>query len=124
MDLNLGTSLVASVCLGIAVDDTIHFLSNYYKHQEKGFSEEKNITTIFQYTGSALIITTLILSSAFGLYIFGDFLPNVNFGILCAVTLLSALVVDLFFLPAFLMIIKKEETSGEEERTSPTPASH
>ncbi len=124
MDLNLGTSLVASVCLGIAVDDTIHFLSNYYKHQGLGYSEQKNMTTIFQYTGSALIITTLILSSAFGLYIFGDFLPNVNFGILCAVTLMSALIVDLFFLPAFLMVIKKKEVSGEKERTSHSPASH
>lgn len=109
MDLNLGTSLVASVCLGIAVDDTIHFLANYFKYQEKGISQEENIKTIFRYTGSALVITTLILSSAFALYVFGDFLPNVNFGILCSVTLMSALVVDLLFLPAFLMVFDKKE---------------
>ncbi len=109
MDLNLGTSLVASVCLGIAVDDTIHFLANYFKYQEAGESQKDIITTIFRYTGSALVITTFILSSAFGLYVFGDFLPNVNFGILCSVTLLSALVVDLVFLPAFLMVFDRKE---------------
>lgn len=112
MDLNLGTSLVASVCLGIAVDDTIHFLANYFKYQEAGENQKDNITTIFRYTGSALVITTLILSSAFGLYVFGDFLPNVNFGILCSVTLLSALVVDLIFLPAFLMVFDRKEKKG------------
>jgi predicted RND superfamily exporter protein len=107
MDLNLGTSLVASVCLGIAVDDTIHFLSNYLKNREAGLTQRENIELIFRYTGSALIITTLILSSAFGLYIFGEFLPNVNFGILCSVTLMSALIVDLTFLPALLLVIDK-----------------
>lgn len=122
MDLNLGTSLVASVCLGIAVDDTIHFLSNYYKHEALGWDQEKNITTIFEYTGSALIITTLILSSAFGLYIFGDFLPNVNFGILCAVTLMAALLVDLIFLPAFMLMLKKEV--HEEDPDSVSPVTH
>jgi predicted RND superfamily exporter protein len=108
MDLNLGTSLVASVCLGIAVDDTIHFLSNYLKNREAGLSARENIELILRYTGSALIITTLILSSAFGLYIFGEFLPNVNFGILCSVTLMSALIVDLTFLPALLIVIDKK----------------
>jgi predicted RND superfamily exporter protein len=115
MDLNLGTSLVASVCLGIAVDDTIHFLANYFKYQEAGESQKFTITTIFRYTGSALIITTFILSSAFGLYVFGDFLPNVNFGILCSVTLLSALVVDLVFLPAFLMVFDRKEKTRNTE---------
>ncbi|MCF8059712.1 MAG: MMPL family transporter [Bacteriovoracaceae bacterium] len=112
MDLNLGTSLVASVCLGIAVDDTIHFLANYFKNKEEGMSQEDNILKIFTYTGSALIITTLILSSAFGLYVFGDFLPNVNFGILCSITLLLALIVDLVFLPAFLLVIDKKSVKG------------
>ncbi len=115
MDLNLGTSLVASVCLGIAVDDTIHFLANYFKNKEEGMTQDENIIKIFRYTGSALVITTLILSSAFGLYVFGDFLPNVNFGILCSVTLLSALVVDLIFLPAFLLVFDKKDAKGQLE---------
>ncbi|MCR9206115.1 MAG: hypothetical protein NXH75_16145, partial [Halobacteriovoraceae bacterium] len=62
------------------------------------------------------VITTLILSSAFGLYILGDFLPNVNFGILCSVTLLSALIVDLYFLPAFLLLFDRSSTQETQER--------
>ena len=103
ISLNIGSSLVASVCLGIAVDDTIHFLSNYYAHRKKGLSEQEAIATIFTYTGQALMITTIILVSAFGLETLGDFIPNVNFGELCAVVLTFALIVDLIFLPALLL---------------------
>jgi predicted RND superfamily exporter protein len=111
LDLNLGTSLVASVCLGIAVDDTIHFLSNFYKNRREGMSDRDNIIKIFRYTGSALMITTFILSSAFGLYVLGDFLPNKYFGILCSITLMVALIIDVTFLPALLLFFSKEKKS-------------
>lgn len=105
IDLNIGSALVASVCLGIAVDDTIHFLSNYYRLKKEGVNEKETISSIIHYTGSALIVTTIILASGFGLYLFGDFVPNVNFGLLCSVVLTMALIVDLVFLPAMLMKI-------------------
>ncbi len=107
IDLNLGSSLVASVCLGIAVDDTIHFLSNYYRlRNDEGMSVEDSIRSIYTFTGTALVITTMILVTGFGVYIFGDFVPNVHFGTLTAVVLFMALVVDMFFLPALLMVLE------------------
>jgi len=107
IDLNLGSSLVASVCLGIAVDDTIHFLSNYYRlRKDEGLSVEETIQNIYTFTGAALVITTMILVTGFGVYIFGDFVPNVHFGTLTAVVLFMALVVDMFFLPALLMVLE------------------
>lgn len=114
IDLNIGSALVASVCLGIAVDDTIHFLANFYRYRSQGYSLDETIAKIFTYTGSALMVTTIILSSGFGLYIAGDFIPNVNFGMLCAVILILALLVDLVFLPALMIVFqeKKEKCSG------------
>lgn len=106
MNLNIGTTLVASVCLGIAVDDTIHFLSNYYRYQKEGSTAEQAIQKIFTYTGSALMVTTAILVAGFGLFVFGDFTPNVHFGVLCAIVLTTALIVDLIFLPALLLQAK------------------
>jgi predicted RND superfamily exporter protein len=103
VDLNIGSALVFSVCLGIAVDDTIHFLSNYYRLKKEGLPEKEIMGTIFTYTGSALVVTTVILSSGFGIYYFGDFVPNENFGMLCAFVLTGALLIDMFFLPALLM---------------------
>lgn len=114
INLNIGSSLVASVCLGIAVDDTIHFLSNFYRYRSEGYSLDETIAKIYTYTGSALIVTTAILASGFGLYMMGDFVPNVNFGMLCAVILSMALIVDLVFLPALLIFFQdKKEKFGK-----------
>lgn len=112
MELNIGTALVASVCLGIAVDDTIHFLSSYYRLKKEGLSEAVTMATIFSTTGNALIVTSIILATGFGLYIFGDFIPNRNFGLLSALVLTLALVVDLIFLPALLFTISKEKKAS------------
>jgi len=113
IDLNIGSSLVASVCLGIAVDDTIHFLSNFYRYRSQGYSLDETIAKIYTYTGSALIVTSVILTSGFGLYMLGDFIPNVNFGLLCAVILTFALIVDLVFLPALLIFFQEKKENCE-----------
>jgi uncharacterized protein len=107
MHLNVGTTIVASVCLGIAVDDTIHFLSNYYRWKKRGLNSIDALTQIMTFTGSALLVTTIILVAGFGLFIFGSFTPNVNFGVMCAFILTTALIVDLIFLPALLLDKKK-----------------
>ena len=112
VDLNIGSALVFSVCLGIAVDDTIHFLSNYYRLKKEGLPEKEIMGTIFTYTGSALVVTTVILSSGFGIYYFGDFVPNENFGMLCAFVLTGALLIDMFFLPALLMWLDERRLKG------------
>ncbi len=119
VDLNIGSALVFSVCLGIAVDDTIHFLSNYYRLKKEGMAEREIMGTIFTYTGSALVVTTVILSSGFGIYYFGDFIPNENFGMLCALVLTGALLIDMFFLPALLMWLsefKSKRGAGADDR--------
>ncbi len=107
IDLNIGSALVASVCLGIAVDDTIHFLTNYYRLRSEGHSIYDTITRVFTYTGSALLVTTVILVSAFALFIIGDFVPNFHFGLLSAFVLVVALITDVVFLPALLFSIDK-----------------
>ncbi len=112
MSLNIGTTLVASVCLGIAVDDTIHFLSNFHRLKKEGKTNAEALTYIMTFTGSALIVTTVILVAAFGLFILGAFVPNVNFGVMCAFVLTTALIVDLVFLPALLLVIKDDIKSS------------
>ncbi|MCR9205230.1 MAG: MMPL family transporter, partial [Halobacteriovoraceae bacterium] len=113
VDLNIGSALVFSVCLGIAVDDTIHFLTNYYRLKKEGMEEKDIMGTIFTYTGSALVVTTVILASGFGIYYFGDFVPNENFGMLCAFVLTGALLIDMFFLPALLMWLNELRKKSE-----------
>ena len=103
INFDMGTALVASVCLGIAIDDTIHFLFHYKRYRQKGMSAEEAIQKVLAGTGKALVLTTGMLAISFSFFAFGEFIPNVNFGILCSLTLLFALFTDLILLPSILL---------------------
>jgi predicted RND superfamily exporter protein len=102
-DIDMGTVVITAVCLGIAVDDTIHFLANYKKHIANGDTVVDAIAKVLTYTGPALILTTIILVCGFGTFMFATFIPNVNFGVMTAVILTGALVTDFTLLPAILL---------------------
>jgi len=101
--IDIGTAIVSSVCLGISVDDTIHFIANYQNNLNSGMSTPDSIQNVFGKTGSALVVTTLLLVVGFGSFSFGNFIPNRNFGILCSLILTMALITDLILLPAILL---------------------
>ena len=107
--LDIGTVIVGSVCLGIAVDDTIHFLSNYQMFRKSGDNPRESIAKVFSNTVPALITTTTVLVAAFGCFVFATFVPNQNFGIFVAFILVIALVTDILFLPALLLTIDKDK---------------
>ncbi len=108
--MDVGTVIVASVCLGIAVDDTIHILSNYKRLKEQGQTSFESVRSIFIYTSPALMMTTLVLVVSFGTLAFGTFIPNVYFGVMTSIILSTALILDLTFLPAIL--IPKRAANG------------
>lgn len=102
--LDIGTMIVGSVCLGIAVDDTIHFLTHYQEAIHKGADTKTAIARTYAASGRAMILTTLTLMAAFGTFIFATFVPNQNFGMFVAMILGTALLFDLIFLPALLLV--------------------
>jgi len=106
--VNIGNVIVFSVCLGIAVDDTIHFLANYKIKMNSGESNENALLQTMAQTGRALILTTIMLCLGFGMFIFGQFVPNQKFGIYCAIILSLALLADLVLLPSILLSNKKK----------------
>mgnify|MGYP003645977142 FL=1 len=101
--VDIGTSMVIVVCLGIAVDDTIHFIANYKHYREQGMEIPDAIEKTFSITGKALVVTTVLLMTGFGSFAFAEFVPNRTFGILCAQILVFALIIDLTLLPALLI---------------------
>jgi predicted RND superfamily exporter protein len=113
--LDIGTALVASIALGIAVDDTIHMLANYQRYRAEGVAPGEALKRTLEVTGVALVSTTLILVLGFGTFAFGTFMPNVFFGILTAVVLFAGLVVDIVFLPALLLVLHHEKATGDEK---------
>ena len=97
--------MTASVALGIAVDDTLHFLlwqREVGEVPEEGSSHLSSIATTMRYCGSAILQTSMILGSSMVLYGFCGFLPTVRFGILLSTMMFAALIGDLLLLPALL----------------------
>ncbi|MEZ4871683.1 MAG: MMPL family transporter [Bdellovibrionales bacterium] len=104
--LDMGTAMIASVTVGIAVDDTIHIFNGYRKRI--GTLPIKDIIhEVYNESGRAIIITTLILSSQFAVLSFASFAPLRNFGLLTTTGVLAALVFDLLFLPALIVLVHK-----------------
>ncbi len=105
--IDIGTSIVTSVCLGVAVDDTIHFINAYKNNKKRGLSTYDAIVETYSITGRALIATTTLLVAGFGVFVFADFVPSRYFGVFCSIILFYALVCDLLLLPAILLKFDK-----------------
>lgn len=113
--IDIGTSIVCTVCVGIAVDDTIHFISSYKQYRKDGLHAYSAIEKTYAVTGLALVTTTMLLVIGFGSFILADFVPNHNFGLLSAYVLVMALLTDLIFLPAVILIFDRGEHQAIEE---------
>jgi predicted RND superfamily exporter protein len=109
--IDLGVAVSGAIIIGVAVDDTIHFLVKYREARARGESLESALAYVFHYAGKAIVFTTLILSAAFTVFTLSDFVPNVNFGIVTATALLIAVAVDLLMLPAWLSLADRGEKS-------------
>lgn len=112
-DLNIGNVIVFAVCLGIAVDDTIHFISNYKLKVLQGMNGHDALASTMHQTGKALALTTAMLTVAFGLFYLGDFVPNQKFGVYCSIILSLALLADLVVLPAALLSLKSSKVESK-----------
>jgi predicted RND superfamily exporter protein len=109
--IDMGTVLVASVCLGIAVDDSIHFLFEYKKYRLID-NPIDSVAKLFTSTFPALILTTVLISIGFLSFIFGSYIPNIKFGVLCAFIIVVALLADLIILPAVVFLLDKNKKNG------------
>lgn len=99
--LDLMTITIAAIAMGIAVDDTIHFVHHYLKSVEQQ-PRDKAIAATYNSVGFAMLYTTLIITVGFGMLGFSDFIPSVMFGLLTGLAMLVALLTDLTLLPAML----------------------
>ncbi|WP_372831841.1 MMPL family transporter, partial [Pontibacterium sp.] len=95
---------VAGMTLGFVVDDTVHFLSKYlYARRERGKDSQDAVRYAFASVGRALWVTTLVLVAGFMVLAQSSFKLNADMGLLTALTILIALIVDFLFLPPLLM---------------------
>jgi hypothetical protein len=104
--LNVTTGLVASIVLGISVDDTIHFLSNFNRFAREQASEWEGVKATLVHVGRPVTYATLALAAGFAVLGLSDLRQQAEFGWLAAGTLLLTGIADLTFNPALTSRIK------------------
>jgi len=102
LPLDLFTMLIGSIAIGLAVDDTIHFMHNYRRYYSQYGDLERAIKETLHTSGRAMLVTTIVLSTGFFLYIFSSLNNLFNFGILTGLTIIMALLSLFFLAPALL----------------------
>ncbi len=106
--LEIVTVCAFTVCLGIAVDDTIHFLTRFFEERENTDSDDEAIRRAFTGVGTALIITTIVLVAGFSSVFFSDARDHILFASMGTITITAALIADLLILPAMLSLFLKQ----------------
>ncbi len=111
--MDLFTMMVASIAIGLAVDDTIHFMHNFRRYYEEKEDPVAAVHETLQTTGRAMLVTTVALS--LGFFIFGfSTLSNVrNFGLLTGFAVTTALTADYLIAPALMVIANRAKTQEE-----------
>ncbi|MEE8468811.1 MAG: MMPL family transporter [Planctomycetota bacterium] len=103
-ELQIASAIAFTICLGIAVDDTIHFLSRFRRELALDGDVEEAVVRAFMAVGRALVVTTSVLVGGFSV-MFLSVIPTTQlFALIGIVGMLAALVGDLFLLPAILVI--------------------
>lgn len=111
--LDVGTVMVASIMLGLIVDDTVHYLARYRIEYARLSPEQRRDPEALRRcardtgigTGRAIATTSLILACGFWVSLFASFQPNINFGLMCGAATMIALVCDLVALPAVIRLV-------------------
>lgn len=100
--LEAANAMLAPIMLGVAMDDTIHLMSKYREQRSAGIPVTAAIDHALNYTGGALFSTTIALVCGFLVVGMSGVISVSTFGLLCAFTVLTALIADIIVLPALL----------------------
>lgn len=106
--LDLATAIIASIAIGIGIDDTIHFLNNYRYYRSEGLGVQDGIETTIKTAGRAIIYTSLALALGFLVLVISSFKPIIYFALLITGTMISTTTGALIFLPAVILLFKLE----------------
>ncbi|MEO1469475.1 MAG: MMPL family transporter, partial [Pseudomonadota bacterium] len=117
-EVGFSIAVVASISLGIIVDDTVHFLTKYQRaRREQGLGPEDSIRYAFDTVGWALVVNTIVLVLGFIVLTFSSFKPNFDMGLLTIIAIVLALAIDFLLLPTLLLVRR-----GRGPETAPAAA--
>lgn len=102
-------SIITATTLGLIVDDTIHLITKYARAKERdNLSTHEAVMETFAHVGKALWVTSMVLAAGFFVLSFSSFRLNQEMGVMTAITLVVALILDFLLLPAMLMMFHRD----------------
>lgn len=102
IQLTVATSLVASIAIGLAVDDSIHYMFRFNHQFMRDFSRRQANYRAIADVGKPIVLTSVAIGLGFSVLLFSSFVPTSVFGLLMIVTMAAALFGDLFILPVIM----------------------
>lgn len=120
--IDLTNLLIASIVIGIAVDDTIHFLYQFQSGHRATGDVEAAIDHAMDHAGRAMVSTSIVLTAGFGVYITSSLVSMQRFGLLVGFTCMIALFVDLIIAPALLRTLYAPGQTDKEVTHAAVPA--
>ena len=117
IEFKLTTAILFTVAFGIAVDDSIHFMTRFRLELGSGRSFFYAMKRTFIETGKAILLTTVVLVSGFLLFVMSDFGVTFYSGVLISCALIFALLADLMLLPLLLIPMKRVWDGKQNSKT-------
>lgn len=115
INLKPSSAITFSIALGIAVDDTVHYITRFIQEYQKRHDSKQASKIALFGTGKAMVYTTIVLACGFSVPIFvSDVRANTEFGLLSTAAVIVALVADLFLLPVILPLLFRGNNNSED----------
>jgi predicted RND superfamily exporter protein len=116
------TVMIASVAIGIAADDTVHFLAHYKEEKQSGLDTVAAVRCSLQKAGPAITYTSIVTAAGFAVLVLADFKPIQYFGLFTGVTMITAWMGDVFILPACVAFLHLWDGTGTGTTNSRCPS--
>jgi predicted RND superfamily exporter protein len=114
--LDIFTLLIGCIAIGLAVDDTIHFIHGFQRNWEQHGDSGRAISQTLETTGKALLFTTLVLSAGFFIFTLSSLNNLIAFGLLTGFAILMAFISDVTVTPALLTLVSRSRTPATVSR--------
>ena len=113
--LDMFTMLIGSVAIGLAVDDTVHFMHNYRRYYYETNDPDQAVRLTLTTTGRAMLVTSVVLTLGFFIFMFATMNNLFYFGLLTGITIITALLADYLVAPAMMTLIHRRQSKETRE---------
>jgi len=115
LSMDLFKMMVASIAIGLAVDDPNHFMHDFRRYYEESGDPKAAVFETLHTTGRAMLVTTVVLSIGFFIFAFSAMANIFAFGLLTGFTIIMALAADYFLAPALMMLVNRAQSEKDVE---------